>query len=88
MATLRLFAQAREVAGTSSDTVDGATVDAVIAKRKVQRALHLGRVSDLAGKRAVKRYRHAGAEQLLHPVFHFKLRGFADLDQAQHGGVG
>ena len=30
MATLRLFAQAREVAGTSSDTVDGATVDAVI----------------------------------------------------------
>ena len=31
MATLRLFAQAREVAGTSNDTVDGATVDAVIA---------------------------------------------------------
>lgn len=31
MATLRLFAQAREVAGTSSDTVDGATVEEVIA---------------------------------------------------------
>ena len=31
VATLRLFAQAREVAGTSSDTVDGATVDEVIA---------------------------------------------------------
>lgn len=31
MATLRLFAQAREVAGTSSDSIDGATVDEVIA---------------------------------------------------------
>jgi molybdopterin converting factor small subunit len=31
VATLRLFAQAREVAGTSSDTVDGGTVDEVIA---------------------------------------------------------
>jgi len=31
VATLRLFAQAREVAGTSSDTVDGATVEEVIA---------------------------------------------------------
>ncbi|MBJ7425694.1 MAG: MoaD/ThiS family protein [Ilumatobacteraceae bacterium] len=31
MATLRLFARAREVAGTSSDTVAGSTVDEVIA---------------------------------------------------------
>ena len=31
VATLRLFARAREVAGTSSDTVEGSTVDEVIA---------------------------------------------------------
>ena len=31
MAVLRLFAQAREAAGTARDTVDGATVDEVLA---------------------------------------------------------
>ena len=31
MAVLRLFAQAREAAGTGRDTVDGATVDEVLA---------------------------------------------------------
>jgi sulfur-carrier protein len=31
MAVLRLFAQAREAAGTAHDTVDGATVDEVLA---------------------------------------------------------
>lgn len=31
MATLRLFARARELAGTSSDVVPGSTVDEVIA---------------------------------------------------------
>jgi MoaD family protein len=31
VATLRLFARAREVAGTTSDTVNAPTVDAVIA---------------------------------------------------------
>jgi molybdopterin synthase sulfur carrier subunit len=31
MAVLRLFAQAREAAGTSHDTVEGSTVDEVLA---------------------------------------------------------
>jgi molybdopterin synthase sulfur carrier subunit len=31
MAVLRLFAQAREAAGTGRDTVDGATVDEVLS---------------------------------------------------------
>ena len=31
MAVLRLFAQAREAAGSARDTVDGATVDEVLA---------------------------------------------------------
>ena len=33
MAVLRLFAQAREAAGTGRDVVDGATVDEVLAQR-------------------------------------------------------
>jgi sulfur-carrier protein len=38
MAVLRLFAQAREAAGTGRDRVDGATVDAVLAAARARYA--------------------------------------------------
>jgi molybdopterin synthase sulfur carrier subunit len=34
--TLRLFAQAREAAGTGSDVIDGATVDEVLAHARAR----------------------------------------------------
>lgn len=36
MAVLRLFAQAREAAGSARDTVDGATVDEVLAAARAR----------------------------------------------------
>jgi sulfur-carrier protein len=36
MAVLRLFAQAREAAGTGRDVVDGATVDEVLAQARAR----------------------------------------------------
>jgi molybdopterin converting factor small subunit len=36
MALLRLFAQAREAAGTARDTVEGATVDEVLAAARAR----------------------------------------------------
>jgi molybdopterin synthase sulfur carrier subunit len=36
MAVLRLFAQAREAAGTGRDTVDGATVDEVLSAARAR----------------------------------------------------
>jgi sulfur-carrier protein len=36
MAVLRLFAQAREAAGSARDTVDGATVDDVLAAARAR----------------------------------------------------
>jgi len=36
VAVLRLFAQAREAAGSARDTVDGATVDEVLAAARVR----------------------------------------------------
>jgi len=36
MAVLRLFAQAREAAGSARDTIDGATVDEVLAAARAR----------------------------------------------------
>ena len=46
VATLRLFARAREIAGTGSDTVRGSTVDEVIAEVAAARQTERGTRAD------------------------------------------
>lgn len=45
---LRLFAGAREAAGRSSDTVDGATVDEVLDRARAAYGAHFAAVLDTA----------------------------------------
>lgn len=46
MAVLRLFASAREAAGTARDEVDGGTVGEVLAAARVRYGDHFGAVLD------------------------------------------
>ena len=49
MAVLRLFASAREAAGTGRDTVEGATVAAVLAEARRRYGDHFAEVLDGCG---------------------------------------